>query len=361
MAGGGTGGHVMPSLAVATELRRRGHECVFVGTHTGMEAQLAPKHGFQIDWIEIGGLNRVGWGKAAATLPQLPVAVLQARLILKRRRAAAVFSMGGYVAGPVVAAAILSRTPIVAMEPNAMPGLVSRHTARWVRHALVSFEETERYFPRGRAERTGLPVRDEFFAIAPAAPSPPFHVLITGGSRGARSLNRAAREAWPLLAQGPSTVTVTLQCGQAEADDLQAVFRGCGLGGEVVAFLDDMPAAYAEASLVVSRSGAGAVSEIAASGRPSILIPFPFAADDHQKHNALAMVRAGASVMIEDSELDGPRLAGEILRLVSDPSTAAKMGVNARALARPGAAQRAANLLEQCAGNIDSAADTPEQ
>jgi len=157
MAGGGTGGHVMPSLAVATELRRRGHECVFVGTHTGMEAQLAPKHGFQIDWIEIGGLNRVGWGKAAATLPQLPVAVLQARLILKRRRAAAVFSMGGYVAGPVVAAAILSRTPIVAMEPNAMPGLVSRHTARWVRHALVSFEETERYFPRGRAERTGLP------------------------------------------------------------------------------------------------------------------------------------------------------------------------------------------------------------
>ncbi len=360
MAGGGTGGHVMPSLAVATELRRRGHECVFVGTHTGMEAQLAPKHGFQIDWIEIGGLNRVGWGKAAATLPQLPVAVLQARLILKRRRAAAVFSMGGYVAGPVVAAAILSRTPIVAMEPNAMPGLVSRHTARWVRHALVSFEETELYFPRGRAERT---------------PARPRRVLRHCTRCTVPAISRADHrrqpvapghstgrpEAWPVLAQSPSTVTVTLQCGQAEADDLQAVFRGCGLGGEVVAFLDDMPAAYAEASLVVSRSGAGAVSEIAASGRPSILIPFPFAADDHQKHNALAMVRAGASAMIEDSELDGPRLAGEILRLVSDPPTAAKMGVSARALARPGAAQRAANLLEQCAGNIDSAADTPEQ
>ncbi len=361
MAGGGTGGHVMPSLAVATELRRRGHECVFVGTRTGMEAQLAPKHGFPIDWIEIGGLNRVGWRKSVSSLLQLPAAVFHARRILKRRRAAGVFSMGGYVAGPVVAAAILNRTPIIAMEPNAMPGLVSRLTARWVRHALVSFEETERYFPRGRAERTGLPVRDEFFAIAPAAPSSPFHVLITGGSRGARSLNRAAREAWPLLAQSSSPVTVTLQCGQGEAGDPQAAFSGCGLGGEVVAFLDDMPAAYAAASLIVSRSGAGAVSEIAASGRPSILVPFPFAADDHQKHNALAMVRAGASIMIEDKALDGPSLAREILRLASDPQSAAKMGVNARALARPGAAQRAASLLEQCAGEIDSAADTPEQ
>ncbi len=361
MAGGGTGGHVMPSLAVATELRRRGHDCVFVGTRGGMEAQLAPKHGFRIEWIEIGGLNRVGWRKAAATLPQLPAAVLQARLILKRHGAAAVFSMGGYVAGPVVAAAIVRRTPIVAMEPNAMPGLVSRRTGRWVRHALVSFEETESYFPRGRAERTGLPVRDEFFAIPPAAPCSPFHVLITGGSRGARSLNRAAREAWPLLARSPSPVTVTLQCGEAEAGELQAAFSDCGAGGEVVAFLDDMPAAYAAASLVVSRSGAGAVSEIAASGRPSILIPFPFAADDHQRHNALAMARAGACVMIDDSELDGPLLAREILRLASDPDTAAQMGAHARGMARPGAAQRAASLLEQCAGNIDSTADTPEQ
>lgn len=361
MAGGGTGGHVVPSLAVATELRRRGHECVFVGTRAGMEAQLAPKHGFEIEWIEIGGLNRVGWRKAAVTLPQLPAAVLQALRFLRHRRAAAVFSMGGYVAGPVVAAAIINRTPIVAMEPNAMPGLVSRHTARWVRRALVSFEETEHFFPPGRAERTGLPVREEFFGIAPAAPCSPFHVLITGGSRGARSLNRAAREAWPLLARSPSPVTVTLQCGQSEASELQTAFRDSGLGGEVVAFLDDMPAAYAAASLVVSRSGAGAVSEIAASGRPSILIPFPFAADDHQRHNALAMVRAGASVMIEDNELDGPRLAHEILRLVSDPRTAEEMGANARKLARPGAAKRAANLLEEYAGNIDSASDRPEQ
>ncbi len=361
MAGGGTGGHVVPSLAVATELRRRGHDCVFVGTRAGMEARLAPKHGFEIEWIEIGGLNRVGWRKAVSSVLQLPAAILRARRILKERRAAGVFSMGGYVAGPVVAAAIVGRIPIIAMEPNAMPGLVSRLTARWVRRALVSFEETERYFPRGRSERTGLPVRDEFFAIAPAAPGPSFHVLITGGSRGARSLNRAAREAWPLLANNPSPVTVTLQCGQSQAGELQAAFRDSGLGGEVVAFLDDMPAAYAAASLVVSRSGAGAVSEIAASGRPSILIPFPFAADDHQRHNALAMVRAGASVLIEDNELDGPRLAHEILRLVSGARTAEVMGANARKLARPGAAQRAANLLEQYAGNIDSTSDGPEQ
>jgi UDP-N-acetylglucosamine--N-acetylmuramyl-(pentapeptide) pyrophosphoryl-undecaprenol N-acetylglucosamine transferase len=156
-------------------------------------------------------------------------------------------------------------------------------------------------------------------------------------------------------------VTVTLQCGQSEAGELKAAFGDAGLGGEVVAFLDDMPAAYAAASLVVSRSGAGAVSEIAASGRPSILIPFPFAADDHQRHNALAMARAGASILIEDHELDGPRLSHEILRLVSGPRAAEEMGANARKLARPGAARRAADLLEEYAGNIDSASDRPEQ
>lgn len=361
MAGGGTGGHVVPSLAVAAELRRRGHTCIFAGTRAGMEARLAPERGFPIEWIEIGGLNRVGWRKAAGTLLQLPAAIVQAHRILKRHSAAAVFSMGGYVAGPVVAAAILSRIPIVTMEPNAMPGLVSRLTARWVRHALVSFDETRHRFPKGRAEISGLPVREEFFAIGEAASGGRFHVLITGGSRGARSLNKAAREAWPALVQSAAPVSVTLQCGRDEAAGLQAEFESSGLAGEVTAFIDDMPAAYRRASLVVSRSGAGAVSEIAAAGRPSILVPFPFAADDHQKHNAMAMVRAGAAVMIEDRELDGARLAREILRFASERDAIASMGSKARAMAHPGAARRAADVLEECAGIVDRAESAPEQ
>jgi len=326
-----------------------------------MEARLVPPSGFPIEWIEIGGLYRVGWREATATMLQLPRAVLQARGILRRHGASAVFSMGGYAAGPVVAAAALSRIPIVAMEPNAMPGLVSRLTGRWVRHALVSFEETLRHFPAGRAEVTGLPVREEFFTVGPAASQGPFHVLITGGSRGARSLNKAAREAWPALAASPIPVSVTVQCGQAEAGRMKAEFAESGLKGEVTAFIDDMPRAYGRASLVVSRSGAGAVSEIAAARRASILVPFPFAADDHQTHNAMAMVRAGASILIADKDLDGARLAGEILRLAQDPAAASEMGARARGLARPGAAQRAADLLEECARSIDSAKRSPEQ
>jgi UDP-N-acetylglucosamine--N-acetylmuramyl-(pentapeptide) pyrophosphoryl-undecaprenol N-acetylglucosamine transferase len=247
------------------------------------------------------------------------------------------------------------------MEPNAMPGLVSRLTARWVRHALVSFDETERWFPAGKSERTGLPVRTEFFDIPPAAQGDTFHVLMTGGSRGAQSLNRAAAAAWPILAQSGAPVSVTLQCGQNDADHLRQALQFSGLPGEVVPFIDDMPAAYASAHLIVSRSGAGAVSEIAAAGRPSILVPFPFAADDHQKHNAQAMVRAGASVMIEDRDLTGERLAGEILRIAADPAAASAMGANARSLARPGASWRAAELLERCAAGIDRPAGPPEQ
>lgn len=361
MAGGGTGGHVMPLIAVAAELRSQGAGCVFVGTRGGMEAELAPKHGFPIEWIEIGGLNRVGLRKMLAAAFQLPTAVLRARRILKSHGALAVFSTGGYAAGPTVIAAILAGTPVVAMEPNAIPGIVSRMTGRWVRHALVSFEETIRHFPPGRAERAGLPIREEFFRIGPPEPAAPFQVLVTGGSRGARSLNRAVREAWPILHERLPKVSITLQCGPPEESELKAAFAQSGLEGGVTAFLDDMPAAYSRASLIVSRSGAGAVSEIAAAGRPSILIPFPFAADDHQKHNALAMVRAGAAVMIEDRELDGAALANAIIDIAASPERARLMGEAARTLATPGAARRAAELLLQCTGNIDRLRKPPEQ
>src|SRR5580693_6723638 len=179
MAGGGSGGHVLPALAVARELRARGNQVRFVGVERGMEAKLVPAENFPIDWIEIGGLNRVGFRQTLATLGELPFSVWQAARILDRTSPAAVFSMGGYVAGPVLLAALWKRVPVVAMEPNAVPGFTHRRLARFVARALVSFPETARWFPKGRAEVTGLPVREEFFAIPSRAPPPPGTALTT--------------------------------------------------------------------------------------------------------------------------------------------------------------------------------------
>lgn len=335
----------MPLLAVAAELRSRGHECLFVGTKRGLEARLAPARGFPIEFIDIGGLQRVGARQALRTLWQLPASVGRCAAILRRWRAAAVFSLGGYVAGPVLLAALARRVPVVAMEPNAIPGLVTRRFARFTRRALVQFDETRRYFPEGRAELCGLPVREEFFATSWQPPDAVFRVLITGGSRGARTLNRAAREAFPRLAG--AAVHLTVQTGEAEFEQTRAALAASGADGLVVPFIEDMPEAYAEAHFVISRAGAGAVSELAAAGRPSLLAPFPFAADDHQRHNAEALARAGAAIVISDGEMNGEVLASAILDLRGRPARLEQMSAAARAHARPGGARRAAAVLEE--------------
>ena len=199
MAGGGTGGHIIPALAVARELRQRGHTAFFVGTERGLEGKLVPREDFPLELIQIGGLKRVGLRQTAATLLQLPFSTIHAGRLLASRRVAAVFSMGGYVAGPPVIAALIRRVPVVIMEPNAVPGFTNRRISRYVRRALISFPETARYFPQGRTELTGLPVREEFFSIPPKLRCERFTVLITGGSQGSRTLNQAARESWPLF------------------------------------------------------------------------------------------------------------------------------------------------------------------
>src|SRR5579885_3768249 len=196
MAGGGTGGHVIPGLAVARELRARGHLVRFIGTERGMEAKLVPAGSFPIEFIEIGGLKRVGLKKTLTSLSELPFSIWQASRMLAKANPAAVFSMGGYVAGPVLLAALWRRIPVVVMEPNFVPGFTHRRLAPFVARALVSFEETAKWFPR--AEVTGLPVREEFFSIPPKLRGGKLTVLITGGSQGSRTLNRAAEQSWPL-------------------------------------------------------------------------------------------------------------------------------------------------------------------
>jgi UDP-N-acetylglucosamine--N-acetylmuramyl-(pentapeptide) pyrophosphoryl-undecaprenol N-acetylglucosamine transferase len=355
MAGGGSGGHVIPALAVARQLRARGHTASFIGTRRGIEARLVPAAGFPIEWIEIGGLKRVGLRKTVSTLAALPWSVIQASRMLGRARPAAVFSTGGFVAGPVLLAALWMRIPIVVMEPNAVPGFTHRRLARFVARALVTFPETSRWFPQGRAEVTGLPVREEFFALLPPSFDAPLTVLITGGSQGSRTLNRAAEQSWPLWSQEPRKGSVRLihqtgwRSGAAAFEERLARFRASGVPGEMHPFLDDMPRAFAEASLVVSRAGMGAVSEIAASGRPSILVPLPTASDQHQLRNAEALEKAGAALLILDAELSGARLVAEITRLAEHPERLKAMAAAARSFARAGAAQRAAEVLESFA------------
>jgi UDP-N-acetylglucosamine--N-acetylmuramyl-(pentapeptide) pyrophosphoryl-undecaprenol N-acetylglucosamine transferase len=345
MAGGGTGGHIIPALAVAEELRSRGHEPIFVGTRTGMEARLVPEAGFPIEWIEIGGLNRVGLTRRLRTLWQLPLSVLRVFALFDTYRAGAVFSMGGYVAGPVVLAAILRRIPVAVMEPNAIPGLTNRKLARFTSAALVNFEDTTRFFPPGRAQVTGVPVRRDFFLASGDRHHETFTLLVTGGSQGSRTLNNAGVVAWKLFAEAGLPIRIIHQAGRGSAETLQASFRTSGLDGEVVDFIRDMPSAFAQADLVVCRAGASTVSELAAAGRPSILVPFPFAADNHQQHNAEAMQKAGAAFLITDVEMTGQRLFDEVKRLMIDRAKLDGMSAAAKSMAKPLAAQTAADVL----------------
>ena len=346
MAAGGTGGHVIPGLAVARELRQRGHHATFVGTRRGMEAKLVPAEGFELKLIHIGGLNRVGFGRKLTTLAQLPFTTLGCL----RDPSDAVFSMGGYVAGPPVMAALIRGTPVVVMEPNAVPGFTNRVIGRFVSRALISFAETARYFPAERTSATGLPVREEFFRIAPKARSATLNVLITGGSLGSRTLNQAARQSWPLFRKSGLSIRMVHQTGASAFEQLRDQFAEAGLDGETVPFIANMPDAFAAADLIVCRSGAGTVSELAAAGRPAILVPFPFAADDHQARNAEAMERGGAAWLVRDAEMTGEKLFEAVTALAATESALERMAEAARQFAKPGAAGKAADILEEAAG-----------
>jgi len=353
MAGGGTGGHVIPALAVARELRARGHAVRFIGTQRGLESKLVPAENFPIEWIEIGGLKSVGLRRTLSTLAELPWSVWQAARMLDHAKPAAVFSTGGFVAGPVLLAALWKRVPVVVMEPNAVPGFTHRKLARFVARALLSFPETARWFPKGRTEVTGMPVREEFFKITPKLLDKELTILITGGSQGSSAINQAVEESWPLWNGREVGVPVRLihQTGRQQYDAIKAKFAATGLAGEVKPFLEDMPQAFAEADIVVSRAGMSTVSELAAAGKPSILIPLPTASDQHQLRNAEAFEKAGAARLIEQSQFTGARLVNEVAILIAEPKVLQGMGELARAFARPGAAKRAADILESLGGS----------
>jgi len=350
MAGGGTGGHVIPAIAVARQLAAAGCRVTFVGTARGAEARLVPAAGFPLEIIRVGGLKNLGLATKVTSVWQLVMATMGQLVSFGKTRPAAVFSMGGYVAGPPVLAALLRGIPLVVMEPNAVPGATNKWVGKWVRRALVSFEETGRFFPQGRTAVTGLPVRDEFFQVASRAAEGTLKVLITGGSQGSKTLNEAARDSWQLFRDAGVPVRFVHQTGTAMFESVRAGFLASGLDGTVSEFISDMPAAFAQTDLIICRSGAGAVAELAAAGKAAVLIPFPFAADAHQLKNAEAFEAAGAARLFRDKEWTGRKLFETVMAFLGRPDELAEMGRRARQLAKPGAARRAAEILLEEAG-----------
>ena len=350
LAGGGTGGHVIPAIAIAQELQRRYQaEVLFIGTARGLENRLVPAAGFPLELVKVGALNRVSLATRVKTLFDLPRAVFSAGRLLNEFRPDVVIGVGGYASGPAMLAAIRKRIPTLAFEPNLVPGFANRIVARFVSAAAVHFEQTAERFRN--AVVTGVPVRPAFFQIPrkPYVKASPT-LLVFGGSQGARAINQAvSRTIGSLVGRVPG-LRVIHQTGERDYNDVLAAYSQAGFPAEVHKFVDDMPAFFARADLILCRSGASTVAEIAAAGKPAVFVPFPLAADDHQRRNAEAMESAGAAVVIEETRLDEVWLVDTICALLEDPGRLAKMSEAARAMSHPEAAKDIAELAAKIAG-----------
>jgi UDP-N-acetylglucosamine--N-acetylmuramyl-(pentapeptide) pyrophosphoryl-undecaprenol N-acetylglucosamine transferase len=349
LAGGGTGGHVIPALAIARELQSRYQaEVLFIGTSRGIENRLVPTAGFELKLIEVGALKNVSLATRLKTFIALPRAISTAKKMLREFKPDVVIGVGGYASGPAMIAAQRLRIPTLAFEPNLVPGLANRLVARRVNGAAVHFEETAKYFNNTKV--TGVPVRPEFFAIPsrPALATP--SLLVFGGSQGAAAINAAVVGALPELKLAIPNLKIAHQTGEKDLPDTKAAYEKAGVAAEVSAFITDMPRAFAEADLIVCRSGASTVAEITAAGKPAIFIPFPRAADDHQTRNAQALEKAGAAILIPQSELTGHVLAQRISGLLKDRSKLAAMSAASKRLAHPSAGREIAEMAAAIAG-----------
>jgi UDP-N-acetylglucosamine--N-acetylmuramyl-(pentapeptide) pyrophosphoryl-undecaprenol N-acetylglucosamine transferase len=304
-----------------------------------------PKAGYRLELIQVGQLNNVSLATRLRTLVDLPAGLLQCVGLLRTFRPAVVIGVGGYASGPAMGATILMGIPTLAFEPNAVPGLANRLVGSRVKAAAVNFEPAARYFRN--AHITGIPVRAEFFHLAPRPASAAPHLLVFGGSQGARVLNTVMPKiAAALLEQVPG-LTILHQAGARHAETTLAAYQASGAAADrwqVEAFLDDMPKRFEAADLVLARSGASTVAELAAAGKPAVLIPFPQAADDHQRRNAEVMAQAGAARVLLESDLTADQLLGTLSDLLTEPGKLRAMAENARGLAHPDAAERIAGM-----------------
>jgi UDP-N-acetylglucosamine--N-acetylmuramyl-(pentapeptide) pyrophosphoryl-undecaprenol N-acetylglucosamine transferase len=347
IAGGGTGGHLYPGIAVARELLARQPETQvsFAGTARGIEARVIPREGFPLDLIRSSGVKGKSLVDRAKGASLLPLGLVDGWRIVSARRPDLVIGVGGYSSGPVVLVAALRGVPTMLLEQNAVPGLTNRWLARFVQAAAVTFDSTQAFFG-SKAFVSGNPVRPEFFAAAGPIQESALddqasvtRVLVFGGSQGAHAINVAMVEAAPQLAAGGSHLRLVHQTGERDVEMVRAAYTRAGLQADVESFLYDMGEQLGRADLVVCRAGATTLAEIAAAGKAAILIPLPGATDDHQRRNAEALVAAGAADLLLQQDVSGAVLAARILALAGDGERRRRISAAARSLARPDAAK----------------------
>ena len=369
IAGGGTGGHLFPGVAVAEEIRARypDSQIQFVGTAAGIEARVLPRLGWDLAMIKVSGLKTVGlWGKVRG-LFRIPGALWQSRRVLKQFKPDVVLGVGGYASGPLVLMARMLGIPTAILEQNSVPGMTNKILGKVVRRVFIAFDGSRQYFPERKIELAGNPIRAQIRdALAKAVETTEtveksqqqssndrslvLSVFVFGGSQGAVAVNRVMVRAATLLAEHKVAVQIVHQTGERDLEETQTGYRDAGIEADCRAFIDDMATEYARADVVVARAGATTIAELGVVGRPAILIPYPYAADNHQELNAKEMVEAGAAVMFRQKKLTGEILAKELEELAGDLDRRKQMGSAMNALGRPMAAQTIADWLEQQGG-----------
>ncbi len=351
IAGGGTGGHVFPALAIAREWLSRGseREVVLVGTIRGIEMKLVLQAGLPLETLRVGGLKGKGGSTLLKNLLKLAPAMLDAARVLRKHKPVAAFGVGGYAAGPMLLTTWMRGVPNVIFEPNAEPGFTNKTLARISQRIATGYEISARAWG-AKAVVTGCPVRPEFLAIPPRVPGKPLRMLITGGSQGALPVNRAFVDAMDALATRKNELSIVHQTGERDYDAVRTGYARREILAEVVPFLNNMPERFAWADIIVCRAGAITAAEVAAAGRAAIFIPFGRATDSHQLRNAQEMAKNGAGRVITESELTGERLSKEIFALLDNPVEIERMGAAAHGLSRPHATRDIVDLIEQAAG-----------
>jgi UDP-N-acetylglucosamine--N-acetylmuramyl-(pentapeptide) pyrophosphoryl-undecaprenol N-acetylglucosamine transferase len=356
IAAGGTGGHLYPGIAVARRFTARcpGTEVLFVGHRGGLEERLLPREGFNLSTVTVQALKGKSRLAQAQALGVLGLGTLQALRLLWRVRPHLVVGAGGYVMGPVVLAATLLRVPRVILEQNVIPGLTVRALARYAQRVFTSFPDSAAYLPGRPVEYTGTPVREEICQVGVAEPRQidgRLHLLVFGGSQGAHRLNQAMLQAAPLLAAHQPRLCLVHQTGEADCAEVTQAYVQAGLQAEVHPFLHDMAEHYRWADLVLCRAGASTLAELTTCGKPAILVPYPYAADDHQRHNAMALQRQGAAQVILDADLTGARLYEVLEPLLWKPEFLRQQAAHSHRLGRPQAADAIVTTCLQLLGS----------
>jgi len=354
IAAGGTGGHIYPGIAVANEILRRDEssKVLFVGTVRGLETKIVPDNGYQLSVINSVGLKNVGLIGKLKGLLILPKSFLEARTIIREFRPDVVVGAGGYVSGPVLLMAALMRIPTLVMDSNALPGFTNRRLAPFITKAALTFEDALPYFGK-KGVVTGNPVRREFFDVEPKSRGEKVHLLVFGGSQGARAINNAVADALDRLPA--DRLEITHQTGEADFERMKQRYENSEFAGsDVRPYISNMVDEFARADVVISRAGATTCAEVSAAGKAAIMIPLPTAADDHQRKNAEALVRVGAARIILQSDLTSETFARSLMELIDDPAAIGAMEAAARKIGRRDAAEAAVNLVEELAGLRDS-------